>query len=47
MITAQWATGKLDGKYRYYRCTKKKGKCSQKYLREHLLISQINYLAAS
>jgi DNA invertase Pin-like site-specific DNA recombinase len=25
MVTAQWATGKSGGRYRYYRCTKKKG----------------------
>ena len=41
MITAQWATGKCGGKYRYYRCTKKKGKCSQGYVREEILASQI------
>ncbi len=41
MITAQWATGKLGGRYRYYRCTKKKGKCSQKYLREDLLVLEL------
>ena len=40
-ITAQWATGKCGGKYRYYRCTKKKGNCSQKYLREDLLAEQL------
>ncbi len=37
MITAQWA----KGKYRYYRCTKKFGKCSQGYLREDLLVAQL------
>jgi len=41
MITAQWATGRLGGRYRYYRCSKKKGKCSQKYLREDRLVAQI------
>ena len=41
MITAQWATGKCGGKYRYYRCTKKKGKCSQGYVREEALARQI------
>jgi len=40
-ITAQWATGRRGGKYRYYRCTKKKGNCSQKYLREDLLFAQL------
>ena len=37
MITAQWA----KGKYRYYRCTKKFGRCSQSYLREDLLVEQL------
>lgn len=41
MYTAQWATGKSGGRYRYYRCTKKRGACSAKYLREDLLASQI------
>ncbi len=41
MITAQWATGKCGGKYRYYRCTKKSGYCSQGYLREDLLATQV------
>ena len=41
MITAQWCTGKMGGRYRYYRCTKKKGKCDQKYLREDLLVLQL------
>ena len=36
-ITAQWT----KGKYRYYRCTKKFGKCSQSYLREVLLAEQL------
>ncbi len=40
MITAQWAKGN-GGRYRYYRCTKKKGKCSQPYLREDLLVFQL------
>ena len=40
MITAQWAKGH-GGLYRYYRCTKKKGNCAQKYLREDLLVSQL------
>jgi len=39
-ITAQWAKGN-GGLYRYYRCTKKLGKCSQRYLREDLLAEQI------
>ena len=41
MITAQWCIGKMKVKYRYYRCTKKKGKCGQKYLREDLLVLQL------
>ena len=41
MISAQWATGRLGGKYRYYRCSKKKGKCGQKYLREEALVAQL------
>ena len=39
-ITAQFAHGN-GGTYRYYRCTRKKGNCSQKYLRENLLVSQL------
>ena len=39
-ITAQWAKGH-GGLYRYYRCTKKKGNCAQRYLREDLLVSQL------
>lgn len=39
-ITAQFAKGN-GGIYRYYRCTKKLGKCKQGYLREDLLIGQI------
>ena len=41
MISAQWATGKCGGRYRYYRCSKKRGVCLQKYLREDLLVSQV------
>lgn len=41
MFTAQWATGRHGGRYRYYRCTKKKGTCSQKYLREDILADQL------
>ena len=40
MITAQWTTGRWGGKYRYYRCTKKNGHCSQKYLQEDALAMQ-------
>ena len=41
MFTAQWCTGKMGGRYRYYRCTKKKGNCGARYLREDLLATQI------
>ena len=41
MITAQWCTGKSGNRYRYYRCTKKNGRCSQKYLQEDALAMQI------
>ncbi len=41
MITAQWATGKCGGRYRYYRCTKKRERCSQGYLREDVLVEQV------
>ncbi|MFZ2522378.1 MAG: recombinase family protein [Minisyncoccia bacterium] len=41
MISAQWATGKSGGRYRYYRCSKKHGVCKQQYLREDLLVSQV------
>ncbi|MDB6053501.1 MAG: hypothetical protein JWN25_1024 [Verrucomicrobiales bacterium] len=40
MYTAQWATGRLGGRYRYYRCTKKFGKCLEPYLREDLVAAQ-------
>ena len=41
MFTAQWATGKSGGRYRYYRCTKKKGNCKSGYVREDILLAQI------
>ncbi|MBI2098846.1 recombinase family protein [Candidatus Uhrbacteria bacterium] len=41
MFTAQWTIGKSGGRYRYYRCTKKKGSCSQGYVREDMLASQV------
>src|SRR3989344_5500187 len=41
MITAQWTTGKMGVRYRYYRCTKKKGKCNQLYLQEDALVLQL------
>jgi len=40
MFTAQYAHGN-GGTYRYYRCTKKKGQCSQSYLQEDVLVSQL------
>ncbi|MBI2669812.1 MAG: recombinase family protein [Candidatus Yanofskybacteria bacterium] len=40
-ITAQWTKGKSGGIYRYYRCTKKRGACSQKYIQEKDLVIQI------
>ncbi len=42
-ISAQFAKGN-GGTYRYYRCTKKKGKCSQSYLREDLMQDQLHEL---
>ena len=41
MFTAQWATGNSGIRYRYYRCTKKKGLCSQGYVQEKELVAQI------
>ena len=41
MISAQWATGKSGRRYRYYRCSKKRGHCSQAYLQESELARQI------
>jgi site-specific DNA recombinase len=40
MITAQWAKGH-GGLYRYYRGTKKNGKCEQGYLQEEKLVFQL------
>jgi len=39
-ITAQYAHG-CGGTYRYYRCTKRLGPCSQRYLREDLMAIQL------
>ena len=44
-ITAQYAKGN-GGRYVYYRCTKKKGSCSQSYLREDLLIEQVRKIVS-
>ena len=41
MISAQWAVNRWGTKYRYYRCSKKRGRCSQSYLQEHLLAEQL------
>ena len=41
MISAQWATGKSGHRYRYYRCSKKRGRCSQSYIQEPELARQI------
>ena len=38
MITAQYAKG---GKYIYYRCSKKHGKCNQSYINSTAMVSQI------
>ena len=42
-ITAQYAKGN-GGRYVYYRCTKKRGNCSQSYLREDLLLAQLRQI---
>ena len=43
-ITAQYAKGN-GGTYTYYRCTKKRGLCQEKYLGENQLVEQIkNFL---
>ncbi len=47
MITAQYATNRFGTKYTYYRCTKKKGVCHQKYLSAFGLISQAKNLLQS
>ena len=44
MITAQYATNRFGTTYTYYRCTKKKGICHQKYLSAFGLISQAKNL---
>ncbi len=41
MISAQWATNRWGTKYRYYRCSKKRGRCSQPYVREEALAEQL------
>jgi len=39
-ITAQFGHGR-GGTYRYYRCTKRRGKCSQGYIQEKVLAKQL------
>ena len=39
MITAQWCKGH-GGLYRYYRCSKKNGPCSERYLQEKAVTEQ-------
>ncbi len=39
-ITAQYAKGH-GGTYKYYRCTKRLGHCSQSYLREELFVEEL------
>ncbi len=41
MISAQWATGKSGHRYRYYRCSKKRGLCGQSYVQEKNLAEQL------
>ena len=44
MITAQYATNRFGTRYTYYRCTKKRGLCLQKYVQESALALQIQTL---
>ena len=41
MISAQWTTNRWGTKYRYYRCSKKRGRCSQPYVRKAELAGKI------
>jgi DNA invertase Pin-like site-specific DNA recombinase len=41
MISAQWTTNRHGTKYRYYRCSKKRGRCTQPYVRETELVAQL------
>ena len=41
MISAQWAINRWGTKYRYYRCSKKRGCCSQPYVQESELAEKI------
>ena len=40
-ITAQYAVNRWGTRYTYYRCTKKAGHCSQPYIQENALASQM------
>ena len=42
MFTAQWAVNRFGTKYRYYRCSKKRGRCGQGYIQEHELANQLS-----
>ena len=41
MISAQWTTNRHGTKYRYYRCSKKRGRCSQSYVQEKDLVTKV------
>ena len=41
MISAQWTKNRFGTKYRYYRCSKKRGHCSQSYIQEKTLAKQL------
>ncbi|MEX0917191.1 MAG: recombinase family protein [Candidatus Paceibacterota bacterium] len=41
MISAQWTTNRHGTKYRYYRCSKKRGRCSQPYVQEKKLAEKL------
>ena len=41
MISAQWTTNRHGTKYRYYRCSKKRGRCAQSYIQEKDLAEKL------
>jgi site-specific DNA recombinase len=41
MFSAQWTMNRWGVKYRYYRCSKKRGRCSQSYIQEKDLAEQL------
>ena len=41
MISAQWTTNRHGTRYRYYRCSKKRGRCSQSYVQEKDLVTKV------